>query len=135
MAEDGEGNVLLQKRNETQETFPNCWDPTAAGHVDAGETYEQAAIRELKEEVGIEGYILEEVGYYRSNTSYKGMHLNRFNKIFKITVPKDIPITIQEEEVGGVQWFSIDELLDLATNHPDKISDGLKVFVENYYQK
>lgn len=135
MAEDGNGNVLLQRRNEVQETFPNCWDPTAAGHVDAEETYEQAAIRELKEEVGIEGYGLEEVGYYRSNALYEGMHLNRFNKIFKITIPKDTSIIIQEEEVGGVQWFSTRELLDLVVYHPDKISDGLKGFVENYYSK
>lgn len=46
--------LYLQKRGANQ-TFPNTWDQSAGGHVDEGETYEEAALRELQEELGISG--------------------------------------------------------------------------------
>jgi isopentenyl-diphosphate delta-isomerase type 1 len=47
-----QGNLLLQKRALSKETFPGCWDISCAGHIDAGETPLEAAVRELKEELG-----------------------------------------------------------------------------------
>jgi isopentenyl-diphosphate Delta-isomerase len=47
------GDVLLQKRASTKETFPNFWDVSVAGHVLANEIIEDAALREVKEEIGI----------------------------------------------------------------------------------
>jgi len=48
------GEVYLQKRSMTKDLFPGRWTTSCSGHVDAGETYEIAAVRELKEELGIE---------------------------------------------------------------------------------
>jgi 16S rRNA (adenine1518-N6/adenine1519-N6)-dimethyltransferase len=48
------GEVFLQKRSLWKDTHPGKWDSSAAGHVDAGESYEQSARRELREEIGIE---------------------------------------------------------------------------------
>lgn len=45
---DPAGRLLVQKRSLQKELFPGRWDNSAAGHVDAGETYEQAALRELQ---------------------------------------------------------------------------------------
>ena len=47
------GMVILQRRSATKNTFPNKLDPTVGGHVDAGETYEQAALKEVAEETGL----------------------------------------------------------------------------------
>jgi len=47
------GEVLFQKRSATKETFPNYWDVSVAGHVLADETIKDAALREVKEEIGI----------------------------------------------------------------------------------
>lgn len=47
-------DCLLQKRSAYKDKHPGVWDSSAAGHLDAGETYEEAAIRELREELGIE---------------------------------------------------------------------------------
>jgi isopentenyldiphosphate isomerase len=44
--------LLFQQRQDTKDTFPGCYDITAAGHLTAGEDVSQAA-RELKEELGI----------------------------------------------------------------------------------
>ncbi|MBR5875522.1 MAG: ribosomal RNA small subunit methyltransferase A [Akkermansia sp.] len=47
-------DCLLQKRSAYKDRHPLVWDSSAAGHLDAGEDYETAAVRELKEELGIE---------------------------------------------------------------------------------
>ncbi len=46
-------DCLLQKRSMWKDRHPGVWDSSAAGHLDAGETYEEAARRELAEELGI----------------------------------------------------------------------------------
>jgi len=48
------GELFLQKRSIWKDKNPALWDSSTAGHVDAGETYEQAARRELMEEIGAE---------------------------------------------------------------------------------
>lgn len=48
------GEVFLQFRSPSKDRHPLKWDSSAAGHVDAGEEYDQTAARELREELGIE---------------------------------------------------------------------------------
>ena len=50
---DGSGQVYLQLRSKTKDRHPLRWDSSAAGHVAAGEDYQQTAQRELMEELGI----------------------------------------------------------------------------------
>ena len=47
------GDCLLQKRSTLKDRHPGVWDSSAAGHLDAGEDYDQAAHRELTEELSI----------------------------------------------------------------------------------
>lgn len=51
---DKRGDLWLQKRSHLKDAMPEKWDSSAAGHLDAGEDYLPAAVRELKEEVGLE---------------------------------------------------------------------------------
>jgi 16S rRNA (adenine1518-N6/adenine1519-N6)-dimethyltransferase len=48
------GELFIQKRSIWKDTHPGKWDSSTAGHVDAGESYEESARRELREEIGIE---------------------------------------------------------------------------------
>jgi len=48
-----DGKILLQRRSPSNATFPGCWDSSSSFHVTFGESYEQAARRELKEEAGV----------------------------------------------------------------------------------
>jgi 16S rRNA (adenine1518-N6/adenine1519-N6)-dimethyltransferase len=47
------GELLLQKRSHQKDRFPRRWDSSAAGHVDADESYQECAMRELQEEIGV----------------------------------------------------------------------------------
>jgi isopentenyldiphosphate isomerase len=47
------GDLYLQKRSPAKDVQPGKWDTSAGGHLAPGETYEQAAVRELEEELGV----------------------------------------------------------------------------------
>jgi len=48
------GEVFLQKRSMAKDRCPGLWDSSASGHVDSGEDYDACALRELREEIGLE---------------------------------------------------------------------------------
>ena len=50
---DKEGKFIVAKRAASKKTFPNCIDTAACGNVKAGESYKEAALREIKEELNI----------------------------------------------------------------------------------
>ena len=45
--------MLLQRRSKDKDAYPDCYDISSAGHVQAGDDYEASALRELEEELGI----------------------------------------------------------------------------------
>ena len=131
--EDPLGNILIQKRQDGKELYPNCWDSAAAGHVDSGESYEQAAERELYEELGVVTK-LREVKYYKSEGKFGWRMLNRVNKLYVVVIPPETSFTLQKDEVADVQWVSRDELHDLVKNHPNEVADGLLEVYEIMYK-
>jgi isopentenyldiphosphate isomerase len=50
---DANGRVLLQKRSVAKDLSPGLWDSSCSGHLEAGESYDAAALRELAEEIGV----------------------------------------------------------------------------------
>ena len=48
-----QGQAFVQKRSLTRRLWPGCWD-LAGGHVEPGETLEEALLREIREETGWE---------------------------------------------------------------------------------
>lgn len=131
--------VLLQKRSRTKKLWPGLWDITTGGHVLAGEFGEQALIRELKEELGIE-IKQNEIRYLVGSTStnVKGNIVNNhFNECYIITKEIDTEkIQLQKEEVEEIKWFSKQEILERINNNFDGITDktGPWNFLKKYYE-
>eukprot|EP00041_Stephanoeca_diplocostata_P022776 m.546184 g.546184 ORF g.546184 m.546184 type:complete len:272 (+) comp22150_c0_seq4:352-1167(+) len=50
---NGNGEVLLQQRHPKKDTAPGCWDLSCAEHLQPGESYAEAAVRGLHEELGV----------------------------------------------------------------------------------
>ncbi len=134
IVEDKQGMMLLQKRAPTMHDFPNCWDSASAGHVDAGESYEEAARRELFEEIGLR-YVndLHEVDYQKIARTVGDEIINRFEKIYKIVIEHTDNFSIQATEVSTVQWFTVAEVQKMIHDHPETVAYGLQKIMHNYY--
>lgn len=48
-----DGRLFLQQRSRLKDTSPGLWNSSCSGHLDAGEDYDAAAVRELREEIGL----------------------------------------------------------------------------------
>ncbi len=62
LCRNGAGNVYVHRRTTTKDVYPGMYDMFAGGVVASGERYDDAARRELAEELGVDGVPLEPVG-------------------------------------------------------------------------
>jgi len=132
MAENLRGEVLLQKRTPDKDIFPDTWDNSAAGHVDAGESYLTAAQREIAEELGLTDVSLTEIGNYYVDSTWHGLRFKRFTKVYKMCL-EVLPTKLEQGKVSEVRWFTIADMKRLVAEQPEKCSDGLMQVVERYY--
>ncbi len=105
--------ILLQKRSLNKRFNPGKWG-LCAGHVDSGESLESAALREIKEEIGIE-FSIDELHSFSEreiNIREKNSHIAYF-----YYVKSDFDVSeckIQTEELSEVKWFDVDYLVKLV---------------------
>jgi isopentenyldiphosphate isomerase len=101
---DTAGRVLIHRRTPTKDVFPGYWDVCVGGVPRAGESYDEAARRELGEEIGVTEAALHAVSamqYEDEHTSIRGM-------VYRCTVRA--LGTLQASEVATVEWVSIDSV-------------------------
>lgn len=107
------GEFLIQKRSANKKQAPNKWCLTT-GHVELGEEYDEAAIREAKEELGIE--IKEEdlipLGIFKQSVKSGKAINNSFMKYYFYKTNKKIEdYTIQLEELSEIKHVSFNEIV------------------------
>jgi isopentenyl-diphosphate delta-isomerase type 1 len=117
---DGD-RFLLQKRSLTKDTQPGRWGISSAGHVMKGETYEETAIRELEEEIGLIGQTLTFKKTFLERTSEESEMMTLF------TCESKGPFILNKTEVREVRFFTISELIEEMKNGTVVLSDGAQV--------
>lgn len=115
------GEILLQQRSHKKAIYPLLWDVSAAGHIDAGESFETAAIRETQEELSLllKPEELQQIGVFKHASSYANdsIHDNEFHQVFIAELKVDInQLSPQEEEVEAIKLVSFDEFRSLLEN-------------------
>lgn len=92
---------FLQKRSLTKDINPGLWDTSAAGHVDAGESYDHCAMREIGEELGIDVVETLEFLFKLPARELTGME---FIQVYRCC--HNGPFLLQAEEIDDGQWLS-----------------------------
>lgn len=124
---DGNGNILLQRRALSKETNPGRWSAAVTGHVDEGETYRDAIIREAREELGIVINPVEFRKFFRKDRD------EFFSMWFTAVVPRDIVLTVDQEEVAEVKWWAREELILRIEEHPDEFVPSASQWSEYFW--
>ena len=107
-----EVEILLQKRAGGKHTWPGYYDISAAGHIDFGETPLQAALRETKEEIGLDVDNTQPrlLFVHRANlvnTGQSGVIENEFQWVYGLALEKETAFT-HDSEVDLVVWMKLD---------------------------
>ena len=120
-------DILLQKRSSNKDSHPGCYDISSAGHIGAGDTPLNSALRELQEELGI---IAQPEHLKEFGVQYKNYEGEFYGKPFRdcqrsilylYTEPVDAStITLQESEIESVIWMDYLEALQALRNHTIK---------------
>ena len=99
------GELHVQRRTMTKDVYPGLLDPVAGGVVQSGESYEESAVRELAEEMGIQGVDLApQFDFYFEDGAGKV-----WGRLFRCQW--DGPVVPQPEEVVEVVMLSPEEVL------------------------
>ena len=100
------------------------------GHIEEGETETQTALREIKEEVGIDVKILDEKYRYETNYIIEDKQIDKTSIFFIAeTLDDNYETTNQETEIEDSKWLSVEEALNILTF--DNSKDVLKKAYED----
>lgn len=120
--------VLLQKRSVLKDNFPGCWDSSAAGHLESGESYDDCAVRELKEELGVDAEV-QHIGQIKpcENTGWEhiGLYVARYDGALRFPC----------SEVEHAVWFGMDQLNEWISARPEVFATGFLVCWAIFYEK
>ncbi len=111
----GDGKVFLQKRSRWKDSSPQCWDSSSSGHVDAGEDYPTAAVRELGEELGLTVCgpevltpLLRLAACMETGCEFVAIY----------QIQHEGPFALNPAEIEGGEWFSLDEVSRAMRERP-----------------
>ena len=103
---DPEGRMLIQQRQPFKKGWSNMWDITVGGCAVAGDTSQDAAEREVREEIGLELDLQDERP--TMTTTFDG----GFDDYYVLTRDVDLStLHLQYEEVQTVRWAEKEEIL------------------------
>ncbi len=106
-----DGRLLLQRRQYTKDICPGLWDLSAAEHLKPGESFEDGAIRGLKEELGISDLKLERLGTItKARLEFPKLQVKDYEYQQSFRTIYSGTIEIDPTEVLETRWVMMKEL-------------------------
>jgi len=129
VVEDARGRVFLQKRAMAKDTAAGRWDSACSGHVDSGESYEAAAVRELREEIGVvvSGPEALELLFTLAPCEANGWE---FLRAFRLRSRGPFVFSLNAAEIERGEWWERAALARALAERPGKFTNALRMLWE-----
>ena len=124
-----EGKLLVQQRSGDRVHAPLALDCSVSEHVKAGEAYHAAAIRGLKEEMGVQGIELEPLIKFRMNY---GPNDNEISVLYRGSA-NPAAVRFDPVEIERVDYYSINELQGMLGDKNHKFSYWFEQILQWYF--
>jgi isopentenyl-diphosphate Delta-isomerase len=122
------GEIFLQKRSMLKDTARGKWDSSSSGHLDSGEDYDACAVRELREEIGLN---------FQTQTA-TGASIRPLRRLFKIDARQetgwefcwvyrcesDGPFVLHPEEIETGAWFAPEAVTKWVNEKPQDFASA-----------
>ena len=119
---DGGGRVFLQKRSMLKDLSPGLWDSSCSGHLDAGEDYDAAAVRELEEEIGVRVSAPPQ-RWFRINACVE----TGWEFVWVYRLRHDGPFVLHPEEIERGDWFAAADVTAAIATRPEDYCPSFKL--------
>lgn len=123
---DTRGRLLVQKRSASKDEFPSLYTSSASGHVSAGESYDEAAPRELEEELGLTVPI-EFLGKFFAGRETANEHTALYR-----AVTDDRP-EFDPTEIESGAYYELDRVAEMVAAAPGDFTPPFRVLFEWYW--
>lgn len=119
--------LFLQKRSMQKDCFPGAWDSSAAGHLDCGETYDDCAVRELREELGLT--VAEPLGrlFKLAACAATGQE-----HVWVYRCEAEGPFALHPDEIEGGGWFSSEAIQRWIAERPEEFASSLPLIWKRF---
>ena len=112
--------LFLQKRALCKDENPGLWDTSSAGHVDAGESYDECAHRELWEELSLKANLKTSLKISACQETY-----NEHVQVYSCVT--DAEIIINQEEISEGAFFSLSKVQKEVSLNPAQFTSSFKM--------
>ncbi len=125
---NSKGQLWIPRRSDSKRIFPSCLDVSMGGHVESGESYEDALVRELHEELNLSVNLsaCTVLGYLLPHTD----NVSAFMKVYEIKMD-ETPL-YNRDDFSESFWLMPDDVLTKIAEG-DRCKDDLPKLVERFY--
>lgn len=120
--------MLIQKRSADRASSPSMLDCSISEHVQSGESYLDAAMRGMKEEMGVEGVDLKPLGTIKMEYGHND---NEISRIYEGRVKPEL-VRFDPVEISEIKYMSVEEIRDGILNEKGLFC-GWFVEIMNWY--
>lgn len=105
--------MLFQQRSSLKDLDGGLWSFAVGGHVAYGDSYEETAVRELKEELGIVATLT-----FLLKVKFNTGKEYQMAGIFSATIPSTTSLQFDPVEIQATSWVPITEIPNFMESHP-----------------
>ncbi len=116
-----ENKVYIHKRAAHTKSYSGLWSVSASGAAKAGEAMEDAALRELREELGVNGIQLYQMAEIAASAQTDWSRVFLF-----LSQPANVIVNPAPEEISEGMFVDPDELSAMIRQMPELLTPALK---------